>query len=100
VEDASPTGRRWSKHRYVRATTLFGVNAASLLRMPVPTTAPKTGRAAVCPGRLSAVNNYLDQLFARADLDFTGSLKFEEFLPIADEVMRAMGPSSEVNAAS
>jgi len=50
--------------------------------------------------RLGAADRYIDQLFAKADLDLSGALKFEEFLPIADDVIRAMGPASEANAAS
>lgn len=46
---------------------------------------------------LSAADRYIDQLFAKVDKDLSGALKFEEFLPIADEVMRAMGPSGEAN---
>jgi len=43
--------------------------------------------------QLGAADRYIDQLFARADANLSGSLSINEFQSIAEEVMRYMGPA-------
>lgn len=49
---------------------------------------------------MSAADRYIDQLFAKADLNLSGELSLEEFMKIADEVVKYLGPQAEMNAVS
>ena len=57
-------------------------------------------RSVYCSRRLGAAERYIDQMFAKADLNLSGDLSYEEFKKIADEIIKYMGPMAEVNAAS
>ena len=49
---------------------------------------------------MSAADRYIDQLFAKADLNLSGELSLDEFMKIADEVVKYLGPQAEMNAVS